>query len=485
MALLAPTLDGERAASKVISEWKGTSVFAACNAAYQIGMIHAGGLLAYERAKNLVEINFDIKKIDKEHLSKAQDAFQSGRSTAISSHEVKDSFFKVAADDNNAVSFRPTPFVSWDAKDIPLRDWIYGRFLLRGEVAMTIAAGAVGKSSLKIVEALALVTGRDLLGIGVPKRSRVWYFNLEDSMEEMQRRFKAAMLHYNITQADIAGWLFIEADKSLVITKTTRDGTTIALPVVAALVAAIKELEIDVFMIDPFISTHDAPESDNGAMDRVMKQAWKPVAREGGCAVNISHHTVKTDAGMATSMSGRGAGAIPFAGRSAQVLNPMSDEDAKKAGLDSPDRYFSEINDKENMSPKNRKNQTWYKFESVFIGNCPGKGNLAKMRSDSVGVVTRWYWPSNASFTEGVSDDQLQAIKNLLKVGEHRKDNQSAEWAGYAAGKILGLGTSKADMKKDDRRSITHMLDAWVNDGHLKEYTIMVDSRKKACLTTP
>ena len=56
---------------------------------------------------------------------------------------------------------------------------------------MTIAAGAVGKTSLKIVEALALATGRSLLGVEVPKRARVWLFNLEDDMLELQRRVGA------------------------------------------------------------------------------------------------------------------------------------------------------------------------------------------------------------------------------------------------------------------------------------------------------
>jgi hypothetical protein len=54
---------------------------------------------------------------------------------------------------------------------------------------------------------------------------------------------------------------------------------------------------------------------------------------------------------------------------------------------------------------------------------------------------------TNASFTDGVTADQLQAIKNWLKIGEHRKDNQSADWAGYVVGKVLDLGTSKEMMK--------------------------------------
>ena len=44
--------------------------------------------------------------------------------------------------------------------DIPAWDWLYGRFLLRGEVAGTVAMGGTGKSSLSIVEALAMASGQ-------------------------------------------------------------------------------------------------------------------------------------------------------------------------------------------------------------------------------------------------------------------------------------------------------------------------------------
>ncbi len=71
---------------------------------------------------------------------------------------------------------------------------------------------------------------------------------------------------------------------------------------------------------------------------------------------------------------------------------------------------------------------------------------------------------SNACFTEDVTSEELQAIKNLLKVGEHRKENQSTEWAGYKVGEVLGLGTSKDTMEKRDRQRITRMLDAWVTE---------------------
>jgi hypothetical protein len=383
---------------------------------------------------------------------------------------------------NGAVSFVPTVFEWQDPSEIPLRDWIYGKHLLRGIVSMTIASGAVGKTSLKIVEALALATGRSLLGQEVPKPSRVWLFNLEDDMTELRRRVSAAMIYYNIQPDDIGDRLLVDGEKSLRITTTDHRGTKMNIPVINAVVNAIHDLAIDVLIVDPFVSSHDAPENDNGAMDKIMKQGWIPIARDGKCAVNLCHHTTKVDAGTATAMSGRGGGAVVAAGRSAQVLNPMTADQAKAAGLESPAGYFSAINDKENLTPQTGL-RDWYKMESVSLGN-GGTGNLAALRSDNIGVVTRWNFPSNASFTEDVTADQLQAIKNLLKIGEHRKDNQAADWAGYAVGKVLGLGASKAAMKPHDRKRITLMLNTWVTEGHLKEIKVNIDGHKKPCLTT-
>jgi hypothetical protein len=166
--------------------------------------------------------------------------------------------------------------------------------------------------------------------------------------------------------------------------------------------------------------------------------------------------------------------------RSVQVLNPMSEEESKTAGLESAVGYFSATYDKENNAPKSSSKE-WYRFADISLGN-GGKGNLAKLKSDRVGVVTRWDYPTNASFTEGVTDEQLRSIKNLLKIGEHRKDNQATDWAGYKVAKVLGI--PKDTMTKEDRTRITRMLAVWVKERHLKEIKITVDGHKKPCLTT-
>ncbi|MBX9829321.1 MAG: AAA family ATPase [Xanthobacteraceae bacterium] len=49
-----------------------------------------------------------------------------------------------------------TPFVWRHPSEIPRRDWLYGHHLIRRFLSATVAPGAVGKSSLLLVEALAM-----------------------------------------------------------------------------------------------------------------------------------------------------------------------------------------------------------------------------------------------------------------------------------------------------------------------------------------
>jgi RecA-family ATPase len=55
-------------------------------------------------------------------------------------------------------------------------------------VSATVAPGGLGKSSLVLAEAVTMASGRELLGVKSPKPLRVWYVNLEDPREAIERR---------------------------------------------------------------------------------------------------------------------------------------------------------------------------------------------------------------------------------------------------------------------------------------------------------
>jgi hypothetical protein len=95
--------------------------------------------------------------------------------------------------------------------DIPQWAWLYGWHLLRGEVAGTAAMGGTGKSTLSIVEALAMTSGRALLGPFVPTPLRVVLINLEDTRNTIDKRIAAVMRQHGLTATDISDRLIVIA----------------------------------------------------------------------------------------------------------------------------------------------------------------------------------------------------------------------------------------------------------------------------------
>jgi hypothetical protein len=142
----------------------------------------------------------------------------------------------------------------------------------------------------------------------------------------------------------------------------------------------------------------------------------------------------------------------------------MLPEEATTAGLASHSGHFCSFGDKQNLTPKTGL-KDWYKMEGVDLGNA-GVGNLALMRADSVGVATRWEWPTGASFVSEVTADQLRVVKNLLKIGQHRKDQQSKDCAGHVVGKVLDMDMAV----RANKQRIAKMLETWVQSGELREY---------------
>lgn len=347
---------------------------------------------------------------------------------------------------------RATPYRWRDPATIPAREWLYGRHLIRRFLSTTVAPGAVGKSSLALVEAIAMVTGRPLLGVPTPRCLRVWYVNLEDPLEEIERRVAAILLHYGIERGEIEGRLFLDSGRTseIVIATTTKDGAKVAEPVVEGLVATITGNRIDVAMVDPFVSSHRVTENDNAAVDLVAK-AWNRVAERGGCAIDLVHHVRKGQGGNGefTVEDGRGAGALLAAARSARVLNPMTKEQAEKAGLPSHRGFFRADNGKANLAPPPDRSE-WFRLASRPLGNGPDGG-------DHVAVVETWQWPD---LLAGVTVEDLQKAQRALGEGRWRENAQAKDWAGIPIAAALGI-----DLDQAGKTRIKNMLRSWLSSG--------------------
>jgi len=358
-----------------------------------------------------------------------------------------------------APAIKATPFVWRDPATFPRRRWLYGYHLIRKFISCTVAPGGVGKSSLVLVEAVAMATGRPLLGITPRERPlTVWVINLEDPLEEIERRVIAICLQYSIDPAELEGRLFLDSGRHLkmIVAETTRAGTQIAKPVVDALTAEIKARKVDALVVDPFVKAHRVPENDNGAIDTVCT-VFADVADACDCAIDLVHHVRKTNGAEVTVEDGRGAVAMLGAVRSARVLNPMSAEEAEKAGGIAAREFFRVTNGKANLAPRADKSD-WFRLRSVSLGNDSG-GHFDD--SDHVQVVETWEWPD---MMEAVTVAHLRETQRLVKGGEWREAIQSKErWVGVAVAQAMGLDWRN----RGHRATISTALATWYATGML------------------
>ena len=362
------------------------------------------------------------------------------------------------------------PFVWRDPADIPPRRWLYKPHLIRGFVSLTVSPGGVGKSTLTLCEALALASGRSLLGVLPSERTRVWCWNGEDPGEEIERRIQAAMMHHQLKAADLEGWLFTGSgrDADLVIAEQDRNGISVAAPVVDALIAFITQHQIGAVIIDPFVSSHRVLENDNGAIDRVAK-TWGRIANVTGCAVELVHHTRKTGGAEVSVEDGRGASALLAAARHARTLRTMSEKEADTLGVERIDRqaYVRIDGGKANLSPP-ASGAVWFRLANVHLPN-----------GDYVQAASHWTPPDPF---EGVAAADLLRVQEVIKAGRGedaegwRANIQAGDaWVGHAIGQALGLDVGQ---KRDAARA-RELLRKWLVSGALVKVERTINAKGK------
>lgn len=359
------------------------------------------------------------------------------------------------------------PFVWRDPSTLPRREWLYGHHLIRKFVSATFSPGGVGKSSLVMTEAMAMASGKSLLGVPIRKRLNVAYWNGEDPYEETERRAFACALHHGLGAEDLEGRFLLGSgrDDPLVIAEQTPSGTTILAPNIERVMETARACNLDVIVIDPFVSSHRVTENDNGAIDMVVK-AWARIADKANVAVELVHHTRKANGNETTVEDGRGASALLYAARSARALNVMSREEGEKAGVDKHRSYFRVDNGKANLAPP-PDGSDWYHMIGVDLGNGDDFHE-----GDQVGVVTRWQWPDPF---EGVRATDLMAVQKAVDGGQWRENIQATDWVGKAVAEALSLNLDD----KADKQKVKGLLATWIKSGALVRMTVKDDKSRE------
>ena len=291
-----------------------------------------------------------------------------------------------------------------------------------------------------------MVSGRELLGEWTANELKVWLFNLEDPLDELDRRITAAMLHHDVDRSEVEGRLFYDSgrERPLCVAVQGKDGVKIVHPVFSDLAAQIEARGIDVVIVDPFVSSHQVDENGNGAIDLVAKE-WARLATRSNCAIELVHHTRKTNGAEASTEDARGATALLGAARSGRVLNKMNDEMKRNAGvLDDACTYFAVDRDKANLAPSGKR--IWRRMASYLLPN-----------GDAVGVAETWEWPDTF---DGITAEDLLKVQNAIDGRYLRYSDQAGrDWVGCTIADTLGLNPNT------DRRRIKRMIETWLKSG--------------------
>lgn len=366
----------------------------------------------------------------------------------------------------------PLPFnLTRDISAIPRTDYIYGRHYIRREVSVTVAAAGMGKSFLVMTEAIAIASGRNLLGEKVTKPCSVWYWT-EDHEHDAELRLRTAMEAHNVTAAEIGGRLYVTSfrDRKLKLATIEKGQVKIKRKLVEAIAAHARDDGIDVIVFDTLKKIHNVNENSNPEMDTLMDELIY-IADKGQCAVELIHHMGKPGERSQNMNSSRGASSLLGAVRSGRFVCRMTLEEGEKAGVDNYKAYFSVEGGKFNKSAEDT-TRRWFKLSGKDMAN-----------GENVGQLFKWDWPDAFG---SMSDTDMVAILNKLSEDPMRADAQSPRWAGHIVADHLGLTIGPKPDKSDKecvqaRSRVKTILNAWETNGLLKRVKLKGADRK----TTP
>jgi hypothetical protein len=111
-------------------------------------------------------------------------AIRAGKDAQGAPQEHDPPFVAAEENDNMTTSAAPGPkpqrrpsivsFSAFDPATLPAREWMYGKHYQRGVVSLTVGTGGRGKTSLVLVEVIAMALCEALLGEQPTARFRAW-----------------------------------------------------------------------------------------------------------------------------------------------------------------------------------------------------------------------------------------------------------------------------------------------------------------------
>jgi hypothetical protein len=365
-----------------------------------------------------------------------------------------------------------------EPETIPRREFLYGKHFARKNIGASIGAGGRLKTTYGLFECVEMAVGYNLITkVKLPAGPlHAGFLNAEEDQDELDRRVAAICQRHGITRADLGGRLFVKSvcDRPLRFATLVRNVPTLNAPALEQLADFIQRNQLDIWMLDPWVSFHSVSENTNADMDLVIKQGLKPIASATDSAGEIFHHPGKPKPGAQDTVveDARGASAIIWAVRSARVFNFMTPEEAKRIGIAEDQRrlHVRVANGKANMGPIGT--ASWLRIEVENLAN-----------GDEIACASPWNPPDPFA---GVSTADMHKCRTLVQTGAYRADSRSPDWIGYAVAKTLNINVVPgADNKREDLARIKQILKTWIKNKVLKTETRTDENRQKRAFVLP
>jgi AAA domain len=131
---------------------------------------------------------------------------------------------------------------------------------------------------------------------------------------------------------------------------------------------SIKQHNIKVLVVEPFVKAHELDENSNVLMDLVI-DTFAALAEELGVAIMLAHHTRKGSNEAGNADIGRGATSVKNGARLVYTTTRMSDAERQIFGLNEKDALATiRLDSAEvNLCPATR--ATWFKLIGVKLEN--------------------------------------------------------------------------------------------------------------------
>ena len=353
--------------------------------------------------------------------------------------------------------------------DIPPREWLYGTHLIRGYVTVLVAPGGTGKSALAMAMAMSIASGQEFLGQHIFVSGPTAVLNLEDPLDELDRRVAAIMMRHSLDEGQLQDRFYLHSGEMRPVTIASHgtDGFEVVYPDEEAIITQIAEHGIVLLVVDPYAESHTLEENSNPDMVKAAA-AWRRIARATNCAVLLIHH-VRKGAVMDIDAA-RGAKALTDSARVGLIMSAMSLEDGETFGIRDDDRWaYVRLDDaKVNLAPKATKAR-WYRLEQVTLGNATDE----YPNGDKVAAIAPWTPPEPAA---DATPSQLNECLDIIATppagwlySPTRQGRNNARWAGQVL----------VDQLDFTEKQATTLIGAWLKSGLLYREQYHDDDQRK------